>query len=362
MTAHLALLEELNSVVAAGTIERRAELLERLSDLFVFGATDYSDDQIALFDDVFTRLVATIEMSARALLARRLAEIPLAPPVVSRILAFDDAIDVAAPMLQHSQRLDSGTLAENARTKSQRHLLAISKRTHIEEIVTDVLVERGNRPVALSTAENPGARFSENGYGTLVRRSEGDDELACCVGLRRDLPRHHLLRLLTKASETVRSKLEAADPLSSVKIRAAIAEAVNRVQAKTTAMSRDYVAARVEVATLRAADRLNDAAVAAFAQAGKFEQTTVALAVLCDLPVEQVELAMAGDRPETVLILAKAVGISWPTVKTILVMRNEGRGLSAQELDHCLGTFSRLKSTTARQILEFQRKRANPSA
>jgi uncharacterized protein (DUF2336 family) len=362
MTAHLALLEELNSVVAAGTIERRAELIERLSDLFVFGAASYSDDQIAVFDDVFTRLVATIEVSARALLARRFAEIPLAPPVLSRLLAFDDAIDVAGPMLERSQRLDSGTLAENARIKSQRHLLAISRRTHLDEIVTDVLVERGDRPVVLSTVENPGARFSEIGYGTLVRRSDGDDELANCVGLRRDLPRHQLLRLLTRASEAVRSKLEAADPLSAVKIRSAIAEAVNQVQAKTTALSRDYVAARVQVATLRAADRLNDAAVAAFAEAGKFEETTVALAVLCDLPIEQVELAMAGDRPETVLILAKAIGVSWPTVKKILAMRNEGRGISERELDHCLGTFSRLKPMTARQIMEFQRKRANPGA
>lgn len=360
MTAHLALIEELDSAVAAGAAWRRTELLQRLSDLFVFGAADYSDDQIGVFDDVFSRLVATIEVSARAALARRLAEIPRAPPAVSRTLAFDDAVEVAGPILLRSRRLDDATLVENARTKSQQHLLAISKRTHLAEVITDVLVERGDRPVVLSTAENPGARFSEAGFTTLVRRSEGDDELTGCVGLRRDLPRHHLLRLLTKASETVRSRLEAADPLSAATIRAAIAEAVNRVQTKTTAMSRDYVAARAEVAALCAAGRLDDAAVAAFAQVGKFEETTVALAMLCELPVEQVELAMAGDRPETVLILAKAVGVSWPTVKKILLMRKGGRGMSEHELDRCLGTFSRLKRATARQVMEFQRKRANP--
>jgi uncharacterized protein (DUF2336 family) len=362
MTAHLALIEELNGVIATGTAQRRLDLLQRLSDLFVFGAADYSGDQISLFDDVFIRLVATIEVSARATLAKRLVDIPFAPPAISRTLAFDDAIDVAAPMLQRSPQLDDVTLVENARTKSQLHLLAISKRSSLAAAVADILVERGERPVVLSTAENPGARFSDAGYTTLVRRSEGDDELASCVGLRRDLPRHHLLRLLAKASETVRSKLEAADPLSATTIRSAIAEAVNRVQAKTTCLSRDYVAARAEVARLSAAGRLDDAAIAAFAQAEKFEESTVALAVLCDLPVEQVELAMAGDRPETVLILAKAVGVSWPTVKKILLMRIGRHGLSTYELDRCLGTFSRMKVATARQVLEFQRKRASPAA
>ena len=355
------IIDELNNAITTGTPERRAELVQRLADLFVFGSVNYSADQIILFDDLFTRLVVTIEVSARAALARRLAEKPLAPPAVTRALAFDDAIEVAAPVLERSERLDNGAIVENARTKSQNHLLAISRRKSLDEVVTDVLVERGERPVVLSTAQNPGARFSDTGFTALVQRSEGDDELSCCVGLRRDLPRHYLLRLLTKASETVRRKLEAADPLSSTAIRAAIVEAVNRVQAKT-ALARDYASARAGVEALLAAGQLDEAAVAAFAAAGKFEETTTALALLCKLPVEHVELAMAGDRPETVLILAKAIGASWPTVKLILGMRRGQHSVSDRELDQCLGTYSRLKPVTAQQVLEFQRKRAAAAA
>lgn len=362
MTTNLAVIEELNRAMATGTVQRRDELLQHLADLFVFGVNEYSDDQIVLFDDVFIRLVMTLEVEARASLARRLAKVPLAPPAVSRMLAGDDSIEVAGPILEHSERLDSAALAETARTKSQGHLLSISKRKHLEEIVTDVLVERGDRPVVLSAVKNPGALFSENGYTILVRRSEEDDELAGCVGLRRDLPRHHLLRLLTKASETVRQKLEAADPLSSGAIRAAIAEAVSCVQARTTIISRDYAAAQAQIESLRAAGRLDEAAVAAFAAAGRFEETAVALAVLSDLPLQQIELALAADRPETVLILARAIGVTWPTAKRILAMCKGAPGISKRELEQCLGTFSRLKPTTASQVLQFQRKRANPIA
>src|SRR5262249_60093815 len=115
----------------------------------------------------------------------------------------------AGPVLTRSPQLDNAALVENARTKSQQHLLAISKRKSLAETVTDVLVERGDRQVALSTAENPGAKLSEAGYVRLVKRAEGDDQLAQSVGSRAEIPRDHFLRLLAKASQAVRAKLEA---------------------------------------------------------------------------------------------------------------------------------------------------------
>ena len=43
-------------------------------------------------------------MKARAQLAHRLAVIDKAPPVLIRSLAFDDAIEVAEPVLIYSER------------------------------------------------------------------------------------------------------------------------------------------------------------------------------------------------------------------------------------------------------------------
>ena len=96
MSADLNFIREVECAVANGSVGRRAEILERVTDLFIAGATQLSDDEIALFDDVITRLAVEIEISARALLSFRLAPIPNAPPRTIRTLAFDDAIDVAA--------------------------------------------------------------------------------------------------------------------------------------------------------------------------------------------------------------------------------------------------------------------------
>ena len=151
------LLDELQAALAHGTVARRVETLRRVTDLFINGAVDYSDEQIGLFDDVFQCLIEDIESSARTLLADRIAPIDTAPPLTIRALAFDDVIEVAGPVLALSTRLDDQTLIDTARSKSQAHLMAISIRKVLSGAVTDVLVLRGNDEVVQSTVNNPGA-------------------------------------------------------------------------------------------------------------------------------------------------------------------------------------------------------------
>src|ERR1700721_90810 len=183
------LLDELQATLAHGTVARRVETLRRVTDLFISGAVEFADDQIALFDDVFQCLIHHIETSAKALLSNRLAPVDRAPPLTVRALAFDDLIEVAAPVLSQSERLADERLMETARTKSEPHLMAISTRKVLSGAVTDVWVQRSNDEVVQSTVSNPGAEFSEGGFTRLVSRAEGDDGLATWLGLRPNLPR-----------------------------------------------------------------------------------------------------------------------------------------------------------------------------
>src|ERR1700737_2368000 len=224
------LLDELQATLAHGTVARRVETLRRVTDLFINGAVDYSNEQVGLFDDVFQCLMHHIETSAKALLANRLAPIDTAPPQTIRTLAFDDLIEVAAPVLSRSERLDDDTLIETARNKSQAHLMAISTRRVLSGAVTDVLVLRGNDEVIHSTVNNPGAEFSERGFTRLVNRAEGNDDLATCIGLRPAIPRHLYLKLLAKASDAVRARLEAAHPPLAGEVSTAVREVTQRAR------------------------------------------------------------------------------------------------------------------------------------
>src|SRR5579871_2956031 len=279
------LLDELQSTLSHGTVARRVETLRRVTDLFVNGAVDYSDEQVELFDDVFQCLIRHIEVSAKALLSKRLAPLDTAPPQTVRTLAFDDVIEVAGPVLTQSVRLDDETLIRTARSKSQAHLMAISKRKVLSDAVTDVLVQRGNDEVVHSTVNNPGAEFSERCFTRLVSRAEGDDNLATCVGLRPTLPRYLYLKLLAKASETVRQRLEAANPTQAGQVPIAVREATRRARSAPSSMSEQTAIAHALVKSLFEDGRLDEHQVTQFAEAGKFDETNAAIAALANLPV-----------------------------------------------------------------------------
>src|SRR5262249_11591265 len=200
---------------------------------FASGATNYTAEQVALFDDVMHTLVEQIDVTMRAAFGTKLAALPDAPPKMIRTLAKDDAIAVAGPVLQRAAKLDEATLVESASTKSQDHLLAISQRRDLGEAVTDVLVERGNEQDARATAKNPVANFSEAGYDKLVTRSQNDLELAASVWARPEIPRQHVLKLFAEASAAVRLKLEASDPSKATQVRDMIAHAAGQLQTAT---------------------------------------------------------------------------------------------------------------------------------
>jgi uncharacterized protein (DUF2336 family) len=349
------LLDELQTTLAHGTVARRVETLRRVTDLFINGAVEFSNDQIALFDDVFQCLIVHIETAAKALLANRLAPIDRAPPLIIRALAFDDLIEVAAPVLSQSERLDDEALIENARNKSHAHLMAISTRKVLSGAVTDALVLRGNDQVIQSTVNNPGAQFSERGFTRLVNRAEGDDALATCIGLRPALPRHLYLKLIAKASATVRERLEAANPPLPGDVSTAVREATRLARSAPSAITRETAIAHALVKSLHEDGRLDEHQLVAFAEAGKFDEANAALAALAGVSVLIAEDMMVETRAEGVMILAKVAGMSWPTVRAIINMRDELSGTEPSDLAACKETYERLRPSTAQQVLRFHR-------
>ena len=349
------LLDELQATLAHGTVARRVETLRRVTDLFLSGAVGYSDEQIGLFDDVFQCLMEHIETSARALLSNRLAPIDTAPPRTIRTLAFDDSIEVAGPVLSQSMRLDDETLIENVRSKSQAHLMAISTRKTLSAAVTDVLVLRGNDEVLQSAVNNPGAEFTERGFTRLVNRAEGDDNLATCIGLRPAIPRHLYLKLVAKASETVRRRLEVANPQQAREVPIAVREATRRARSAPAAVTPDTAISHALVKSLYEDGRLDEFQVASFAGAGKFDEANASIAALASVPVAIAENMMIETRAEGVMILAKVGGLSWSTVKAVVNMRDELSGGEPTNLQACKDTYERLRPSTAQQVLRFHR-------
>lgn len=347
----MSILRELNDAISKGTAESRLLALWHATDMLLMGR--YTESEIWIFGEVIGQLSEEIELAARCQLARRLARSDQAPIQMVTKLAFDDSIDVAGPILRYSERLENQVLVANARCKSQQHLFAISRRKSIDEPVTDVLVERGDQTVVNSVAVNAGARFSDSGFLQLIKRSENDSILAEHLGRRRDIPRHLFQQLIAKASDDVRKKLQFERP----EARNAVADVAGSLHAMFGPASKSYFTAKKTVGAQHRIGDLGEAALLEYAQARKLDEAVVALSLLCTLPVDVVERAMLAADKEALLILAKALDLSWATTLALLFLGAPDCRIATRDLDAMKAEFARLDVETSGRVLQAYRSR-----
>lgn len=354
--------EEVEAAIEAGSAEKHLDALKQVSDLFLLSADGYSGEQIELFGDVLERLIRTIELraladvSARIALAElstQLASVKQAPAAVIRRLAHNDEITIARPVLAELARLTADDLVELAEIKGEQHLLAISGRWWLTEIVTDALLKRHYPSVSRRLVTNPGARMSAAGYAIVLKQAESDPDLAVETGIRIDLPAEQRRQLLQSATEAVRTRLlSRAPPHLFEEIRNAIAAAAGGA-GREMSRARDFTMARRFVAALAKHGKLNEPALLAFARERKYAETVAALAELSGTSVEVIRPVMQSLRDDGVLIPCRVAGLSWDTVAAVLESRFASGSMGRHELAKAREQYAKLTVENARRLLRF---------
>ncbi|KRQ92712.1 DUF2336 domain-containing protein [Bradyrhizobium valentinum] len=344
------IIAELEDAVRGGSSARRVETLRQVTDLFLHDGERLSDDQVKVFDDVLCLLIARVETRAKAELSKRLAPLDYAPFEVIQHLAWDDEIEVAGSVLASSSRLGTDVLVEIASSKGQDHLLAISGRPNLPAAVTDVIVDRGEDQVIRKLANNAGAQFSEEGYSSIVARASADDELVEILGLRGDLPANCMRDLLRRAKDAVRVRLLAIAPPA---LQEEIKQVLNTIAREAPPPSRSFGVAEELVKLMKGLNELDDAAVYKFAETNKFDEVTVALAVLNDMPIEMTAKLMEGPRADLLLIPCRSARLNWPTVESILRNRPVMPSVNEQTLEIAQRDYRKLSLETAQRTVRF---------
>jgi uncharacterized protein (DUF2336 family) len=353
-------LRDLDDAVTRGSPESRAKALWHTTDLMITGS--FSEDEIWTFGEVVTRLADEIEVAARVQLAQRVARFDRAPVNIVHKLAFDDAIEVAGPVLRESKQLEPYALVANVCTKSQTHMLAISKRESLVESVTDELVTRGNQEVVKSVVQNNGARFSDFGFLHMIQRAEGDSILAEQLGLRKDIPRHVFQQLIAKASSDVKKRLEGERPDMAQHIQSSVTDVAGALQSKFGPVSRSHFVAKRLVAAQHRLGNLNENSISTYARSHRLEEVTIGLSLLCALPSDVIERAVLDKNRETLLILVKALDFSWETTMALLFLGAKDHRITAQDLRDLESEYGRLNIETSRSVLAFYQSRKNGAA
>ncbi len=341
------LFADLEATLTNGAGQQRFTILRKITDLFLAEVDSYSDDHVAVFDQLMSRLIDRIERQALVELSGKLAPVGRAPANVIGLLSNNDDIDVAGPVLAQSGILTDQELVAIAESKSQAHLGAIASRSRVNEPITDVLIDRGNAEVAHKITANPGARFSRLGFSTAVTRAEDDDSLAMAVAARLDLPDDLLEQLVGKASMTVQQRLLAnARPEMRQRINHVLAAVSDRVvRAEVPAGANMTPEMRQDPARLRAR-------IVECAESRNLPELLDALAVLSEIPVKAIKDISRQGSNEAVLVLGKSCGFGWHDLQKIMAVLVPSKK-TPDEVNTLFASYTALSTANAQRAVRF---------
>ena len=355
MANSASLIYDLEEVIQHGSLHWRAETLTRMANLFADGASRYTEDHVAVFGDVFNRLLDGADGAARAELSHRLAAITNAPAVTACRLAHDSDPSVAAPVLRRSLRVPDDDLIEVIETGSQLHRLAIARRPRLSEPVADRLVTLGDREVLNAVLENP-APLPPTAYVILMKRAKSDAALTALIGQRGDIPTQLLQELAIQASEIARRQFQHATAVPETRpepVEAGEPGEPAAAPVPRTVQQASGPAMRV-IATPAQAEREGVApSLLELARSGGHDDIVAGLSAQCSVPVHVVDRLMRSERLDPILVLCKAGGLSWPTVHAVIEARPKGRQASREAIEAARTYYERLAPATARRVLRF---------
>jgi hypothetical protein len=355
VTASAALISELDKVIKAGSASRQTRILRQVTDLFRTAVNRLDETQTDVFDEVLARLIESADLESLTNLSVILSGIEMAPRETVGRLASHEEASVAAPVLANSNRLSETHLIEIARTRGRQHLLAISARRALDEMLTDALIRRGDSEVFKALAKNAGARFSETGYAVLVGNAERDESLLEGLGLRLDIPAKLLRRVLGAATDAVWARLSnAARPV--VRDRPQLSSVAGAAASGPT----DYSQAIEQMVALNRAGKLNDSPVNRFAIRGEYTHVVSALSFMTDVKVEEIEPLIQSDRLYGLIVACRAARLDWATTSTIIRYRPGCPVATRQELERAQEIFEALLLSVAQWTVRFGLARNTP--
>jgi uncharacterized protein (DUF2336 family) len=201
----------------------------------------------------------------------------------------------------------------------------LSERPRLSPDLTDVIVRRGDRDVVRRAAGNA-APLARSGRGGAARYRAAQG------------PR-------PPAGDVVKPER-----------RLAIAQAMDELSAITEQVvgARDFVPAQRAILALHHAGGLNEAALLDFAKSYRYEESVTALAAILGIRIATLDRLISSDRHDPILIVGKALGLEWATVRALILLRlGPNRIVAPADIESCRVKFARLMPSTAERVVSF---------
>ncbi len=184
----------------------RERLFAQVSELVVSNLDQRTDRELAIFAEVIIKLYGVGSAKDRARLAKRLASQTNTPSELAKRLA-EDNVNVAMPVLANCPVFSQEDLLDFVERLSASHLQVIARRSDLSPQISDVIAERGDRPVQRILAGNREIKLSRETMLKFVKLATEDVVLREDLCLRTDLSPTVCRQLLPLVNEETKKRL-----------------------------------------------------------------------------------------------------------------------------------------------------------
>ncbi|MGF1545381.1 MAG: DUF2336 domain-containing protein [Parvularculaceae bacterium] len=351
-------LKQLIEVAKSGAPDGRGDLLREITDVFMAAPDRYTSTEMQHFDVILSKVTESVETALRKEIAERLADVPSAPRNLVRQLALDE-ISVAEPVLERSMALTEEDLVGVVRQRTQAHMRAIARRREVPGAVSSALVERGDKEVLVSLAENEGARIPDAAMEKLVDHSRNISELQAPMAKRPDLPPQLLTQMYFFVSSALKREILSRSDALDPKL---IDEAVDANRAKI--LSKSVAQAQADVSSARQfiedrvrSNSLNESLLKTLIEARKSTEFLLGFAHYVGVDPSTGKRILADRSWESLAIACRAANLERSTFAKIVfgLQRNEVEQNKALRI---LDLYLKVPQEAAERVMRFWRVRA----
>ncbi len=333
MLPHTSKLENLIEVAQETSSDKRRELLEGVTDLFLDGETMLNEQETVIAAEILGQVATKVERDVRARLSYRLAELDNAPIELIRQLANDD-IQVARPLLEHSTGLSDDELVDIVNKHGKDHQLSIAVRSEVGADVSDALVAKGDNDVILSLVNNDGAEISRSAMESIVDRSESIKALCEPLLSRKDLPPDLMHDMFWWVSAALKRHILTDADIDEKLVNKMLSEAErNTVRAADEDEEDEGNLNRVERTVRRRMrlGQLNQDSLVQYLRRGQVPEFIAALGYLTDIDQKTARRIVFNPGHEAVAVACRAKGFDLSTFSTIVLLLDGSAESTASE-------------------------------
>tara|TARA_X000000950_G_scaffold280822_1_gene376268 strand:+ start:13753 stop:14709 length:957 start_codon:yes stop_codon:yes gene_type:complete len=312
-----------------------------------------------LFDEVVGAVVKDMQASVRAELSEKLAESKSPVNATLRRFAMDDDINVARPILERSTMLSDEDLIEIVTTRTQEHMLAISKRAGVSEKVSGAIVDHGTETVIASLLENHTARIGRDSLEKVADKAQTSTLLQKSFVGREDVPLDLLNELVMVVEKDLRDEImNRFEGVSEAELNAALARSRRLVRQNFGKQSREQKAAEAHIDKLQKIDTLTVGHLHRFLQANEIPHFCESLNRLSGIGYQSALNIYTKRDVDGLAFIMKALDAPLPTFATVAAYV-AGKENAVNMVKEYAGIYRDVSADAAARALRFWKVRAS---